>query len=150
MDVNDTSRELLEYLRDVIELSPENIRVIKSSLAAIKEQAPSDVPLILRKIERLIDLSQDLSWIILVMKRRFHELTREMKVMKDPQYVMLVRQGRPSSAAIEAEIRFTNKDLYTVEDNIEIVRNIIEYLQKIIDSMDKYSWLLKDKLSTRD
>lgn len=148
MDVNDTSRELLEYLRDVIELSPDNIRTVKNCLAMIKELSPSDVPNILRKIEKLIDASQDMSWIVLVMKRKLHELTRELKVKKDPAYVMLVKQGRPSSAAIDAEIRFTNKDLYKLEDDIEIVKNIIEYFQKIIESMEKYSWLLKDKLGS--
>ena len=148
MDINDISRELFEYLRDVIDMSPDNIRTVKSAIALIKEQSPSDIPLILRKMERLVDIQQDMSWILLVMRRKLHELIKDMKVKKDPAYVMLVKQGRPSSSAIEAEIRFTNKDLYKTEDDIEIVKNVIEYFQKLVDSIEKYTWLLKDKLST--
>lgn len=148
LNIDELSTELFEYLKDVIELSPENIRTVKTALSMIREMSPSDIPNILRKIERLIDVSQDMAWINLAMKRKLHEMTREIKMKKDPQYVMLVKQGRPSSAAIEAEIRFTNKDMYDSENGIDVLNNVIEYFNKINESIEKYIWLLKDKLNS--
>lgn len=148
MDINDISKELYEYLRDIVELSPDNIRTVKTALSMIKTIAPSDIPLILNRINELIDVSQDLSWIIVMITRRQNEIKKDIKLKKDPRYVMLVRQGRPSTAAIEAEIRFSDKTLYDLDENIETISNILEYLNKLQDSIDKYIWLLRDKMKS--
>lgn len=120
-------------------------KIISECLNIIREVSPIDGPLIFSKMERVVSLSDDLAWIISMLNVTRNGIKRDVMKVKDPKYVSLVRQNRPSSAAIEAEIRLSNKDivdLETKEDNISIV---IDYLNNIQKSLDRYLWVLKDK-----
>jgi hypothetical protein len=58
----------------------------------------------------------------------------------------LVRQGRPSSEAINSEVRWKNESLYDLEEDIRSVENIIDYLVHLEESLERYLYMLKDKL----
>lgn len=132
-------------LSDVSPIGESETKIISECLNIIREVSPIDGPLIFSKMERVVSLSDDLAWIISMLNVTRNGIKRDVMKAKDPKYVSLVRQNRPSSAAIEAEIRLSNKDivdLETKEDNISIV---IDYLNNIQKSLDRYLWVLKDK-----
>lgn len=147
INIEDTSKKLYEYLSEVVQLSETEMFTIKSAMRMVREIAPSDAPLLIKKINELISISQDLSWVVSVVSRKKHKIVTEVRIIKDPTYVMLVRQGRPSIAAIESEIRLNNNKIYKMEEDIEILDNISDYLKHLEQSIDRYIWLAKDKMS---
>lgn len=147
INIEDTSKKLYEYLSDVVELSNQELYTIKSAMRMVREISPSEVPLLIKKINELISISQDLSWVVSVVTRKKHKLLTEVRKIRDPAYVMLVRKGRPSAAAIESEIRLNNSSVYELEENIEILSNVNDYLKHLEQSIDRYIWLSKDKIS---
>lgn len=134
-----------EYLKDIIDIGKSE-SIITNCLNSIREISPIDAPVAFAKMERITNLSDDLAWIISILNRRNNEMKRSVQKLKDPKYVALVRQNRPSSAAIEAEIRLTNKEVVEFEDKISRLENVIEYLNHIQKSLDSYLWILRDKI----
>lgn len=134
-----------EYLKDIIDIGKSE-SIIINCLNSIREISPIDAPVAFAKMERITNLSDDLAWIISILNRRNNEMKRSVQKLKDPKYVALVRQNRPSSAAIEAEIRLTNKEVVEFEDKISRLENVIEYLNHIQKSLDSYLWILRDKI----
>lgn len=135
----------ISVLLSDINLGNAEVKIISECLNIIREVSPIDGPLIFSKMERVISLSDDLAWIISILNSMRNNVRRDIMKVKDPKYVSLVRQNRPSSAAIEAEIRISSKDiieLETKEDNISIV---IDYLNNVQKSLDRYLWVLRDK-----
>lgn len=137
--------QIYEYLVDIIKLSPEEMRAVKSAIGAIHEMTPTDGPGVFTKTQNMISISEDLSWVISVITRKHHQISKEIKKIKDPEFVMLVRQGRPSTQAIESEIRFNNDNLVDMEEELEIIENILDYLKHVEVGIERYIWLLRDK-----
>lgn len=144
-DINERVNEIYSYLSEVIDIGESGKTVIRESLSSIKQISPIDGALLFSKMERIISLSDDLSYIVSSINRKRNSLESEIKSIKDPKYVALVRQNRPSSAAIEAEIRITVKDISTLEDKLKILDNVLVYLDSIQKSMDRYIWMLNSK-----
>lgn len=122
------------------------MKVISYCINDIQEITPNDKPGVFHKSEKLIQDAQNLTWCILALKLQYDKLNKAYRMIKDPEYTILVRQGRPSSEAINSEIRFKNEQLYDLEEKLSTINNILEYLNHIQNSMDKYIYLLKDKL----
>lgn len=139
--------QIYEYLVEIVKLSPEEMRAVKSAIGAIHEISATDGPGLFSKMNNLISLSEDLAWVISVITKKQHEIKKSIKIIKDPDFVMLVRKGRPSTQAIESEIRFNHEELVQMEENLEITSNLIDYLHHVEVSIDRYIWLLKDKIS---
>lgn len=130
-------------------LSIKQVQSIKSCLNEISQVAPSDLPIMFTKEQRLLELSSDLSFAIFSVNVFLNNERDKYKRKRDPEYVMLVRQGRPSGAAIDAEIRFKHSELYDDEKKLDILANVIEYLNHIQLSIDRYIYLLRDKARQR-
>lgn len=140
------SSKLYEYLSDIVELSSEERMSIKLALKLIREIAPTDAPLVFKRLEELTSVSEDISWVTMVVKRKLSSIKTEIDSIKAPNFTALVRQGRPSTQAIEYEILFNNSKLKELESNKETLSNIVEYLQHIEKSIDRYIFILRDKL----
>lgn len=146
INIDSRVNKIYEYLLEIVELSPEEIRVIKSAISSVHEISASDGPGLFSKLNNLISVSEDLAWVISVITSQQHEIRKSIKEIKDPDFVMLVRKGRPSTQAIESEIRFNHDDLVKMEENLEIITNIIDYLNHLELSIDRYIWLCRDKM----
>lgn len=139
--------QIYEYLVDIIQLSPEEIRAVKAAIGILHEVPPTDAPVLFSKIDRLISISEDLSWVISMITKKQHQIKSSIKKIKDPEFTMLVRQKRPSTQAIESEIRFNHEELTDMEENLDIIDNMIDYLKHLELGIDRTIWLLKDKIS---
>lgn len=146
INIDAISSRLYEYLLNVVELSQEELMSIKIALKLIREIAPTDPPLIFKRLEDLSAISEDISWVKMVVKRKLYSVKSKIDSIKSPNFTALVRQGRPSTQAIEYEILFNNKDLGELESNKDTLNNIVEYLEHIEKSIDRYIFILRDKL----
>lgn len=143
MDVID---RLIEYIKfSNITFSDDEINMIKSSISLIIESSPTTPASVFSRIERLIKASSDISWILLSLKRTRVKLDNALKRRKDPKFVLLTRQGRPSTAAIEAEIRHTDNSVLDMEAKITELDNLIEYMSNVEVNIDRYIRAMRDK-----
>ena len=141
--------ELWTYLVDNELLSPTEIEYLKTGLLAIKEMSPSDKPSVFRKMEYIIEVSENVSWCIFALKQHLKTFIKCERQIKDPEYSLLVGQGRPSSEAINSEIRWKNESLYDLDYKISVIENTIEYINHIEQSLERYLYMLKDKLKNQ-
>ena len=145
MDQNSKILTISALISKSTDLGESEKKVISECLNIIREISPIDGALIFSKMERIINLSDDLAWIITLLNISRNALRKDIQKIKDPKYVALVRQNRPSSAAIESEIRISNKDIVSLESTESDLLIIIEYLNSIQKSLDRYLWVLRDK-----
>lgn len=141
-----TINDLFDYIREHELLSESELSIVDKCLNDIKEMSPADKPSVFRKTEKIIEDSEDLSWCVYALRLQKVKLQKAYRVLKDPEYVTLVRLNRPSSEAINSEIRFRNEDMYRLEEDMAIVDNILAYIEHIQVSMERYLYMLKDKL----
>lgn len=139
-------QELWEYIVENELLSATEIGYVKTCLEDITELSPADKPTLFRKMERVIEDSDRLSWCIFSVRQQYAKLNSAYRKIKDPEYTILVRQGRPSNEAINSEIRFRNDSLYDLELKLTTIENIITYLDHVELSLERYLYMLKDKL----
>lgn len=147
MDLANRLSKIYEFLYDVVELQEEEIKDIKNAVNIVHEMSPTDGPGIFSKTERVISASDDLEWSIMKIRNSKSDLRKKINSIKDVDFTMLVRQGRPSTAAIESEIRMNHPELSDMEYNIDIMNNIISYLEYLRSNLVEYIWLLKSKSS---
>jgi len=79
----------------------------------------------------------ELSSLYFMINRNISKLKATIQTDYDGQYTRLVKIGRPSNTAIEAEIRFNNPDYLKVSNQIEElenVKNLIVNYMKCIDN----------------
>jgi len=148
--MNINLKPLYEFLKENELLSDTELDMIQYCLNDITETSPNDKPGVFRKSEKIIQDSQNLSWCIYSLRLQYDHLNKAYRKIKDPEYTLLVRQQRPSSEAINSELRTKFEELYDLEEKLSTINNIIEYLTHIQTSMERYLYLLKDRLKHSD
>lgn len=144
MDVGIKLQEIQSYLSDILELSNDEVSIIKTCINYVHEQAPTEVPLIIKKTNDLIAASENLSWIILIVSRKIVEIQLKIKKVKSPAFTMLTRQGRPSATAIEYEILHNYPDIMEAEEQLDVLNKLLDYFKHLEKSIDRYLWMLRD------
>ena len=138
--------QLYHYMVEVIELSSEEMMMVKTAIKNIHEMSPVDKPAIFSRMSNIITASEDLSWVTMIVTRKLNSVKSEIKAIKDPEFTILSRQGRPSTQAIEHEIRFMHSELLDLENKKDVLDNVLGYLEHVEKCLDNYQFLLKDKL----
>jgi len=146
MMLNEKTKAIQEHISGIIEFSDRELDMIDRAIREIHEECPTDVPLLVKKSQSLILAGDDLYWVINVISRKHARMKSDIYRLKDPKFTALSRGGRPSSAAIEAEIRFTTDGVYKMEEDYENIGSLLDYLRVLSSMLDKYSWIIKDKL----
>lgn len=139
------SSEINSTLNKFLEIGESEMEIINSAIGLTHQVSPIDGSQLFARMELVIAVSDDLEWIINSIVRKRNEKENDIRKIKDPKYVALVRQGRPSSAAIEAEIRITLKDIREQEELIQLIDSMISYLQFVQRNLDRYLSILKSK-----
>lgn len=142
--------KLCNYILSNDLLSESEMNMIVECDNEIKQIAPTDRRLLFNKEQTLINCSQNLSWCIYSIRLKYSKILNEYRKLRDPEYTILVRQGRPSAAAIETELRYKHDNFYEYDENLRILENIIEFLNHMELSVDRYLYMLRDKLRYND
>ena len=136
---------IVECLETIVSVGNEGRSILKNCLSLLHMAAPAEPAGVFSRIERIISASDDLAWIILMVNRAKASLDSNIKRVKDPEFTMLVRSGRPSTVAIESEIRMCHDEIRDMEEQLEIAKNLEDYLQHIEKGLDRCVWMLRDK-----
>lgn len=130
MDYSKELSEIFSTESDEYKTLVEINRVLSMSSPSISSEAKSQMI--------ILDSSKTkLSTIYFMLNRAISRLKREVQSAYDIQYTRLVKLGRPSNTAIEAEIRSTNPQYVTNSQRIsdlEDIKDLIYNYMKCIDS----------------
>lgn len=137
--------DMSSVLSKFIDIGDSELEIINTAIGLTHQVTPIDGSQLFARMESVVSISDDLEWIINSITRKRNTKENEIRKIKDPKYVALVRQGRPSSAAIEAEIRISMKDIRDEEELIQLVDSITDYLKFVQRNLDKYLSILKLK-----
>ena len=128
---------LREYITDIFPETSEEYKileeayeVITSSAHTISAEAKTDMIL-------LDNVRTKLSTLYYMLGRSISRKRASFQTIYDTQYARLVKLGRPSNAAIEAEIRTTNPGAaITMKEcaALEEVKNLVEKYIRCVDS----------------
>ena len=145
-DIDVRGSKIYEYLHSFMDMSSEELMMIKLAVKEINEICPNEKFQLANKLDRLIKASDDLSWVTMVVEINLSKLKKEIIEVKAPEYTFLVRSNRPSHNAIENEIFMNHKDLMDKDNNYRVGQNVLEYLRSIEKNIDRYVWSIRDRL----
>lgn len=137
--------QLAEYVEKTS--GEQGVETIKTCLDILHQAMPLEIGQVFTRLERITSVSEDLAYVIMCINKYKSKKVSEIRRIRDPEFTILTRKGRPSTQAVECEIRFSHTELYDMEDEVEIISSIEKYLQHIEKSLDRYMWLLRDKIS---
>lgn len=138
---------VVECLESIVGVGKEGVSILKNCLSLLHMAAPAEPAGVFSRIERIVSASDDLAWIILMVGRAKSSIDSNIKRIKDPEFTMLVRSGRPSTVAIESEIRMNHDEILEMEERLQIANYLEDYLQHIEKGLDRCVWMLRDKAS---
>ena len=147
IDINKKIEMITEYLGDVVDIGDISVDSIKTAISLLKEIPPVDAPNTFNREQRLISISDEISWIIMSLKRKRQILDEKMKNIRAPEYTRLVRQGRPSTEAINMELYMLHDDMNSLNSKIEVLDNFIMYLNSMLENINRYIFMLKERLN---
>lgn len=84
-----------------------------------------------------------------MLKRKLNGIEKEIKKITSPSVTMLVNKGRMGNDLINSEVLFLNESLYDLYDSRNEVTNILNYLEKLDENLNKYLWIIREKLKIR-
>ena len=146
IEIQERLRILKEYFETKLKIGEKAFNSIQSSMFLLKKKTASDITNLIASQEECISYSDDLNWIILILKKRLHNINKEINKIKSPATTMLINKGRMGNDLINQEILFLHDDLYDLYDSQNEVTNIINYLETLNENLNKYLWIIREKL----
>lgn len=147
LDINKKIEMIVDYLGEAVDIGDISIDSIKTGISLLKEIPPVDAPNTFNREQRLISVSDEISWITMSLKRKRQILDEKMKSIRAPEYTRLVRQGRPSTEAINMELYMLHDDMNNLNSKIEVLDNFIMYLNSMQENINRYIFMLKERLN---
>lgn len=144
MNNKDKLQIIKEYIKGSVEIGERCNDIIDNCINLVHSQYPSDNAVVFSKLNNFISASEDLAYVILCIRRYKTEKEQELRSIKDPKFTILVRGDRPSTQAIESEIRTTIPKVAGIEQELMNINNILDYLSHIEKCLDRSIWSLRD------
>lgn len=146
MELIERMEILREYFETKLNIGNKAFSSIQNAMTELKEKTSADVPNLISAEERCISYSDDLNWIILLLKRKLDAVRKEMNKIKSPTITMLINKGRMGNDLINQECLYLHEELYDLMDSENEISNILEYLQSLNDNLNKRLWIIREKL----
>lgn len=112
----------------------------------LKEKTASDVQGLITAQEKCISYSDDINWILFLLRRKLNEVNNKIKRIKSPATAMLINKGRMGNDLINSEVLFLHEELYDLNDSKETIERISDYLERLNENLNKYLWIIREKL----
>lgn len=150
MEIDERLELLKEFLDTFITCGDKAIAVIRESMYILKEIPPADVSNTFNKEQRLISNLDDLQWITYLLNTSRTKLTEQILNIKAPEVTYLVREGRIGTDLINIEVYNRNSEkLEPLMKKQNALDNTISYISTLEDNLNKYLFMLKDRLVVR-
>ena len=124
---------------DVFPEGSEESQLLRDCYDLIAKSAPTLASEAKTQMILLDQMRAKLSSLYFLLSRNISQLKSSIQSSYDSSYVRLVKLGRPSGAAIEAEIRATNPDYVIVSTKIETYEQVKELVSNYMKSIDSCS-----------
>lgn len=141
---NDKIERVIDYINSIVNIGDKCNDMIREAIGLIHQTLPVDNAGVFSKLTRFTSASDDLAFVIMSIQKEKDILELELRKIKDPKFTILVKAGRPSTQAIESEIRCTNPKVSELEDKISQFDNVLSYLNHVEKCMDRSIWIMKD------
>lgn len=141
--------EKLKAIKDTLEgmnidLGDKLFDEIRSALSILKEVVPGDARQVYTMEQRLISISDEISYAMMIINKQRLDMENRLRNGMKGEVTMLTRQGRPSMESIKMEIFWKHEELSELNDNLQFIINLINYLNSIRESLNQYVFLLRD------
>lgn len=150
LDIEDRLQTLKNFLDEIMNVGDKAIAVIRESIYTLKEIPPADVPNTFNREQRIISNLDDLQWILHLLNLSKTRVDEEILNIKAPDITYLVREGRIGTDLINIEVY--NRQQGKLEPLLikqHALENTILYLKTLEENLNKYLYMLKDRLVVR-
>jgi len=139
--VSNISDVISKVISDINKVLPDDLseyeqRMISDSLEIPYKSVTNSKVVLSDRIDEAIKCKSDLNYIIMKLKNKRKEVSIPYNVKYNKLFTILTRQGRPSRAAIESEINYTNPDMAQSYNTIENLDDIISFLESHLSLID--------------
>lgn len=145
--MNDKIDKLIEYIDDIVDIGDKSKNTLYECINLIHQTVPVDNAGVFSRLARCVSVSDDLSYVILSIEQARNKIEVELRHNKDPKFTILVKSGRPSTQAIESEIRFTVPVVAELESKLLHYDSILSYLNHLEKCLDRNIWIMRDLAS---
>ena len=150
MEIEERIDELEEFLSTTINDSEKAVECIKDCMYLLKQIPPADVPNTFAKEQILISKLDDLQWLIYLLNKTKTKLDEKILNIKAPEITYLIREGRIGTDLINIETYNRNQgQLEPLTVKLDAINNTLSYLSTLEGNMNKYLYMLRDRLQTR-
>jgi len=146
-DYESRLNDIESYLKSVTDKYETIMQYIRDAVFTLHEPLPTEPEALFRRSTKIICVSDDLSDAIRMLRTAKLNVVKVYNKTRDPLFTALVRKGRPSTTAIECEIRMTNSEMYDTEEELDSVTNIIEYIDNLSSKLSDLNWTIGNILS---
>lgn len=127
---------LVNYFNEVIIISDYEKGIVRQMIRVISEPLPATKALIEIKIDSLLSLKSEINYLVLRIKDIRRAIDIPHRDMYNTQFMILTKQGRPSTESKIAEIYSLNKNLRNLRDKLSNIDNLLNFMGSNIDLID--------------
>lgn len=141
--------EILEqFFKTQINIGEKAINSIKDAMLIMKQLPPSDVPNTFVLEQKIISILDDLQWIIHLLKTKKCNVSEKIMKIKAPEIAYLVREGRIGTDLINTEAYWREEEkLEPLMHDETTIDNTIIYLTSLDNNLNKYLFMLRDRIN---
>ncbi|WJZ23538.1 hypothetical protein LIS04_110 [Listeria phage LIS04] len=136
-DVSSQVNKVIAIIQELTGFSEDELAIIRQVNTQVSKAYPTGRTQCQERLSSLDTLRGRLNTLILLIKDSRFKKKRTYQSRHDGEYVRLSRIGRPNAQAINSEIRSNDPDLAKAEIDLDRLKHIIEYLDKLLWDMDK-------------
>ena len=135
---------IIKVLDHLVQLSDYEKQLVQEAISAL-HSTPSIQAARVSKVEKMIKCSDDISYILLRLKKCLAQKKDEHDLVYNRMFTILVKKNRPSAQAIESEIYMSDQETYEKKKILNDYEFMIEYLNSILASIAKYIIYLRNE-----
>ena len=146
--MDDRMELLKQFFSSQINIGEKAMESIKNAMLIMKQLPPSDVPNTFVLEQKIISTLDDLQWIIHLLKTKKCNVSENIMKIKAPEVAYLVREGRIGTDLINTEAYWREEEkLEPLMHNETAIDNTIAYLTSLDNNLNKYLFMLRDRVN---
>lgn len=127
---------IVKYTKEIVPVSDYEAGIIRGLVRSVGDPLPSTKALIEDKIDDFTKIKADMYYILL----RIKDIRRDINIPHQnkyyTQFMLLTKQGRPSTESKVAEIYALNSDMRESRDKLSDIDNLLEFLENSLNLID--------------
>ena len=137
-NINDVSEYIKSKFKELLEedISDYELDIISKSIQISQKEVPTVKTILSDMIAEGIRLKSGLEYMIFRLKDKRKIISLKYNPEYNKLFTILTRQGRPSKAAIDCEIMYTNPELYSMSTKLGEFDELVQFVNDQIQIID--------------